>query len=82
LPLVLVKLLKDIAAKTDGDYFLLGPDGLGDGLVKALGALEKAEYSTVYQDLGEERFEWAAVPALALLAIELWLSGRRKRRRS
>jgi Ca-activated chloride channel family protein len=77
-----VKLLKDIAAKTGGDYFLLGPDGLGDGLVKALGALEKAEYSTVYQDLGEERFEWAAVPALALLGIELWLSGRRKRRRS
>lgn len=75
-----VKLLKDIAAKTGGDYFLLGPDGLGDGLLKALGALEKAEYTTVYQDLGEERFEWAAVPAVALLALELWLSGRRKKR--
>lgn len=75
-----VKLLKDIAAKTGGDYFLLGPEGLGDGLLKALGALEKAEYTTVYQDLGEERFEWAAVPAVVLLALELWLSGRKKRR--
>ncbi len=75
-----VKLLKDIAAKTGGDYFLLGPDGLGDGLLKALGDLEKAEYSTVYQDLSEERFEWAALPAVVLLALELWLSGRKKRR--
>jgi Ca-activated chloride channel family protein len=75
-----VKLLKDIAGKTGGDYFLLGPEGLGTGLLDALAALEKAEYATVYQDLGEERFEWAALPALALLILEAWLSGRRRRR--
>jgi Ca-activated chloride channel family protein len=77
-----VKLLKDIAGKTGGDYFLLGPDGLGTGLLEALSKLEQAEYATVYQDLGEERFEWAVLPALALLVFELWLSGRRKRRRT
>lgn len=75
-----VKLLKDIAATAQGEYFLLGPDGLGDGLLRALGELERAEYATVYQDLSEERFEWAAVPAVLLLALELWLSGRRRRR--
>lgn len=76
------KLLKDIAGATGGDYFLLGPDGLGRGLLEALARLERAEYATVYQDLGEERFQWAILPALILLAGELWLSGRRKRRRT
>lgn len=73
-----VKLLKDIAGKAGGDYFLLGPDGLGIGLTEALSKLERAEYATVYQDLGEERFQWAVLPALLLLAFELWLSGRAK----
>ena len=71
---------RPVAMLTGNRDFLLGPEGLGDGLLKALGALEKAEYTTVYQDLGEERFEWAAVPAVVLLALELWLSGRKKRR--
>lgn len=75
-----VKLLKDIAAKTGGEYYLLGPEGLGNGLLEALGELERAEYATVFQDLSEERFEWAALPALLLLAVELWLSGRRRSR--
>lgn len=75
-----VKLLKDIAGKTGGDYFLLGPDGLGNGLVEALSKLERAEYATVYQDLGEERFQWVVLPALILIAFELWLSGRARRR--
>lgn len=75
-----VKLLKDVAGKASGDYFLLGPEGLGQGLLEALSKLERAEYATVYQDLGEERFEWAVLPAFILLAGELWLSGRRKRR--
>ena len=75
-----VKLLKDIAGKSGGDYFLLGPEGLGIGLTEALSKLERAEYATVYQDLGEERFQWAVLPALLLLGFELWLSGRKNHR--
>lgn len=74
------QLLKDIAKTTDGDYFHLGANGLGLGLIKALGELEKAEYQSTFEDLGEQRYHWPVVPALLLLGFEAWLSGRRRRR--
>ncbi len=76
-----VPLLRDIAEKTGGGYFPLGPDGFGKGLGEALGELERREYEETYQNLGAERYAWAVWPALLLLATELWLSGRRRRER-
>lgn len=73
-------LLKGIEDATDGDYFHLGTNGLGDALIDALGELEKAEYHATFEDLGEQRYHWPLVPACALLFIEAWLSGRRRRR--
>lgn len=75
-----VALLKEIAQTTGGDYFHLGTEGLGEGLEKALTGLEKAEYASTFADLGEERYAWLVLPALLLIVIEAWLSGRRKRR--
>lgn len=75
------KLLREIAQTTDGEYFTLGPAGLGEGLVAALDRLEKAEYEATFQQLGDDRYQLAVLPALLLLAIEAWLSGRRRRRR-
>lgn len=75
-----VKLLRDIAEKTGGAYFGLGPDGLGNGLVERLQKLEKAEYDETFMNVGDERYQWVVVPAFLILAIELWLGSRRKRR--
>ncbi|TNF32314.1 MAG: VWA domain-containing protein [Deltaproteobacteria bacterium] len=74
------QLLKDIAKTTDGEYFHLGANGLGPGLLTALGKLERAEYESTFEDLGEQRYHWPVVPAFLLLAVEAWLSGRRRRR--
>ena len=74
------ELLKDIARITDGDYFHLGASGLGEGLLEALGELERAEYESTFEDLGEQRYPWAVAPGLALLLLEAWLSGRRRAR--
>jgi len=75
-----VKLLREIADKTGGAYFGLGPNGLGDGLVERLQKLEKAEYDETFLNVGDERYHWVVVPAFLILAIELWLGSRRKRR--
>jgi Ca-activated chloride channel family protein len=77
-----VKLLREIAEKTGGSYFLLGPEGLGNGLLEKIRGLEQAEYEDAYANVGDERFALFVVPAFALLAIESWLGSRRKRRTS
>ncbi len=77
-----VKLLKEIATATKGDYFLLGPEGLGPALNRALGALELAEYEDTFQNLGAERCAIALLPAIALLALELWIGQRGRTRRA
>jgi Ca-activated chloride channel family protein len=77
-----VPLLRDIAEKTGGGYFPLGPDGFGPGLLKALNELERREYEETYQNLGAERYAWVVWPALILLGAELWMSGRRRRGRA
>ncbi|MCC6622275.1 MAG: VWA domain-containing protein [Deltaproteobacteria bacterium] len=74
-----VKLLRDVAEKTGGGYFLLGPEGLGQGLLERLAELEKQEYEDTYVQVGDERYAWVVVPALLLLCAELWLGGRRRR---
>jgi Ca-activated chloride channel family protein len=73
-----VPLLRDLAEKTGGAYFPLGPDGFGPGLAQALADLERREYEETFQNLGAERYAWVVWPALLLLALELWLGGRRR----
>jgi Ca-activated chloride channel family protein len=73
-----VPLLRDLAEKTGGAYFPLGADGFGPGLEKALADLERREYEETFQNLGAERYAWVVWPALLLLAVELWLGGRRR----
>ena len=74
-----VKLLHDIADKTGGASFLLGPEGLGKGLVERMQQLEKKEYEDTFVTVGDERYAWVVVPAFVLLCAELWLGGRRRR---
>ncbi|MFO0748392.1 MAG: VWA domain-containing protein [Myxococcota bacterium] len=75
-----VKLLRDIAEKAHGSYFLLGPDGLDQGLVEKLKELERAEYDDTVENVGDERFAWFVAPALVVLMAELWLGSRKRRR--
>lgn len=76
-----VDLLKQIAAKTGGEYFPLTASGLGDGLLKAVDKLEKAEYEARTRKAANDRYQLAVIPAVVLLLIEAWLSERRRRRR-
>ncbi len=72
-------LLRQIARVTQGAYFPLGPQGLGDGLTAALDALEKREYESTFSHLRDDRFQLALLPALLLLLLEAWLAGRPRR---
>ena len=74
------RLLRDVAQSTKGRYFNLGPQGIGPGLRKAIDEQEKAEYEATFKHLRNDRFQLALGPALALLVIEAFLSGRRRRR--
>ena len=74
-------LLRDISARTGGEYFHLGPTGMGDGLIRAIDGLEKQEYDATFKHLRDDRYQLALVPALLLLLIEALLGGRRRRRR-
>jgi Ca-activated chloride channel family protein len=74
-------LLRQVAATTGGEYFHLGPMGMGDGLLQALDRLEKREYEATFRKLRDDRFQLATVPALVLLILEGLLAGRRRRRR-
>ena len=73
-------LLRQIARVSNGAYFPLGPQGLGDGLVTALDALEKREYEATFSHLRDDRFQLALIPALLFLLLEAWLAGRPRRR--
>ena len=74
------QLLREVATSTKGRYFNLGPQGIGPGLKKSIDALEKAEYEATFKHLRNDRFQLALGPALVLLIIEAFLSGRRRRR--
>ncbi|MCB9729443.1 MAG: VWA domain-containing protein [Deltaproteobacteria bacterium] len=74
-------LLRELAQGTGGEYFHLGPTGLGDGLWKQIDALEKAEYDATFQHLRDDRFQLALAPAVLLLLLEALLAGRRRRGR-
>ncbi|MGM0574197.1 MAG: VWA domain-containing protein [Myxococcota bacterium] len=75
------ELLREIARTTGGEYWHLGPQGMGDGLLKAVDRLEKKEYEATFQHLRDDRFQIALVPALVLLVLEALLAGRPRRRR-
>lgn len=72
-------LLRQIARVTNGAYFPLGPQGLGDGLITALDQLEKREYESTFSHLRDDRFQLALIPAFLLLLLEAWLAGRPRR---
>jgi Ca-activated chloride channel family protein len=74
-------LLREIASKTGGQHFSLGPTGLGDGLLRAIDRLEKQEYDATFKHLRDDRFQLALVPALLLLVVEAVLAGGRRRRK-
>ncbi len=73
-------LLRQIARVTNGAYFTLGPQGLGDGLTAALDVLEKREYESTFSHLRDDRYQLALIPAFLLLLLEAWLAGRPRRR--
>jgi len=75
------RLLREIAVKTGGEYFQLGPAGGLKRLRKAIDALEKQEYEATFKHLRDDRFQLAIIPAILLLLLEAMLSGRRRRRR-
>ena len=74
-------LLREVAHVTGGEYFSLGPKGMGEGLLRELDKLEKQEYDATFNELRDDRFQFAVVPALLLLLFEAFMSGRRRRRR-
>ena len=74
-------LLEDIAKLTGGRYMHLGTAGLADQLIGAVDELEKAEYTHTFSQLGADRFQWVAIPALVLLILEALLATTRWRRR-
>ena len=73
-------LLREIAVKTGGDYFQLGPAGGLQRLRKSIDTLEKQEYEATFKHLRDDRYQLALIPALLLLVFEALLSGRRRRR--
>ena len=75
------RLLREIAVKTGGDYFHLGPAGGLQRLRKSIDTLEKQEYEATFKHLRDDRFQLAVIPALVLLLLEAMLSGRRRRRK-
>jgi Ca-activated chloride channel family protein len=75
------RLLREIAVKTGGDYFHLGPAGGLQRLRKSIDTLEKQEYDATFKHLRDDRFQLAVIPALLLLILEALLSGRRRRRK-
>jgi hypothetical protein len=75
------RLLREIAVKTGGDYFHLGPAGGLQRLRKSIDTLEKQEYEATFKHLRDDRFQLAVIPALLLLILEALLSGRRRRRK-
>jgi Ca-activated chloride channel family protein len=75
------RLLREVAAKTGGEYFHLGPAGGLQRLRKAIDTLEKQEYEATFKHLRDDRFQLAVFPAILLLVLEAILSGRRRRTR-
>ncbi|MSP91521.1 MAG: VWA domain-containing protein [Myxococcales bacterium] len=77
-----MELLTQVADATGGKAFRYGNKSVADELFAALDALEKAEYTAQYKQLGEDRFQWLLGPALLLLLGDTVLSARRRRRRN
>jgi Ca-activated chloride channel homolog len=81
-------LLSEIATSTQGDTFHLGPQGMGLGqrsqleLVDAIAQLGQKEFEAAYPDLRADRYQWPLLPAILILLLEAWISGRPRRKRS
>lgn len=73
-------LLRDIADRTGGGYFNLGPTGELTGLARAIDGLEKQEYEATFKNLRDDRYQLALWPALLFLLFEALLVGHRRRR--
>lgn len=75
------QLLQDLAQATGGQYFSFANRSVAAELGAALAALEKKEFESRLEKLGEDRFQFVLFPALLLLGAELAISDRRRRRR-
>lgn len=72
-------LLTELANATGGAYFPFANRSVAADITAAIEALEKKEYEARLEKLGEDRFQFALVPGLLLLLLELVLSDRRRR---
>jgi Ca-activated chloride channel family protein len=70
------ELLTEVAQITGGQYFHLGPQGLGLELVRAIDQLEKKEYEHSIAGVSEDRYTIFLAPAVVLLLLEGLLTGR------
>lgn len=76
------QILKAIATETNGAYIPAGTKRVDMANVYHgyLANVEKAEFETAKIDAYIPRFQWFAVPALCLLALEVLISTKRKRK--
>ena len=74
--------LRELADATGGQYFAFANRPVAPELVAALDVLEKKEFESSIEKLGEDRFQWPLLPAILLLMLEVALSDRRRIRRT
>ena len=78
------QILKQIATETDGAYIPAGTKrvDMGDVYHGYVANVEQTEFETAKINAYIARFQWFAIPALALLLLEVFMSTRRTRMRS
>ena len=74
-------LLTEVAKLTKGAYFHYANRSIVEDLYREIDKLEKREYETRFEKMGEDRYQILLLPAILLLLAELVLSDRRRRRR-
>jgi Ca-activated chloride channel family protein len=73
--------LEKIAAASGGQSFRYSGKSVVPAVFAALDALEKAEYTAQYKQLGEDRYQWLLGPALLLLIADTAMHARRRQKR-
>ncbi|MBL0308917.1 MAG: VWA domain-containing protein [Bacteroidetes bacterium] len=75
------EMLRDIAAKGNGKFFLLGSgkDEI-DAIFKELGRINTKDFEEMVFTDFDDKFQWCLITAALLLLLEWWLSERKSRR--